>query len=102
VNQRNRGESASAFIAGLPIGAVGEIHLAGHSEQSYDGESVIVDTHDTYVCEDVWALYGEAIDRFGPVPTLVEWDSRLPAIDELIAEARRADSIMRGSYAIAA
>jgi uncharacterized protein (UPF0276 family) len=102
VNQRNRGESARAFIAGLPIGAVGEIHLAGHSEQSYDGESVIVDTHDTYVCEDVWALYGEAIDRFGRVPTLVEWDSRLPAIDELIAEARRADSIMRGSYAIAA
>lgn len=102
VNERNRGVSASAFIAGLPIGCVGEIHLAGHSDQAYDGEVVVVDTHDTYVCDAVWALYAQAVARFGRVPTLVEWDSKLPSLDELIAEARRADLIVEGSYAIAA
>jgi uncharacterized protein (UPF0276 family) len=103
VNQRNHGTSAAAFIAGLPQGCVGEIHVAGHTIHDYDGEEVVVDTHDTHVCAAVWSLYEVAVARFGRVPTLVEWDSNLPALDVLIDEARRADRIMtEAGYAIAA
>lgn len=93
VNECNHGTSAAAFIAGLPVGSVGEIHLAGHSIHDYDGERVVVDTHDTQVCAEVWALYERAVARFGRVPTLIEWDSRLPELDVLVAEARHADYV---------
>jgi hypothetical protein len=102
VNQCNHGTSAAAFVAGLPVGSVGEIHLAGHTIHDYDGQRVVVDTHDTHVCAAVWSLYGLAVARFGRVPTLVEWDSRLPELDVLIAEARHADHLMEMGHAIAA
>jgi uncharacterized protein (UPF0276 family) len=94
VNQCNHGTSAVAFIAALPQTCVGEIHLAGHTVHDYDGERVVVDTHNTYVCEAVWSLYELAAARFGRVPTLIEWDSELPSLDVLVGEARRADYLM--------
>jgi uncharacterized protein (UPF0276 family) len=103
VNQCNHGTSAIAFIRGLPQRVVGEIHLAGHAVHEYDGERVVVDTHDTHVCDDVWSLYELAVARFGRVPTLIEWDSALPALEVLINEARRADCVLEEvSHAIAA
>jgi uncharacterized protein (UPF0276 family) len=65
---------------------VDELHLAGHSVL----EDIVIDDHGSRVCEDVWTLYAHAIARFGAVPTLVEWDTGLPAFDVLLAEARRA------------
>lgn len=102
VNEQNHGTSAAAFIAALPRDCVGEIHLAGHTVHEYDGERVVIDTHDTHVCAAVWSLYELAVARFGRMPTLVEWDSSLPALDVLIAEARHADQIMEAGYALAA
>jgi uncharacterized protein (UPF0276 family) len=103
VNQCNHGTSAAAFIQSLPREVVGEIHLAGHTIHDYDGEKVVVDTHDTQVCPAVWSLYELAVARFGRVPTLIEWDSKLPALDVLIDEARRADDIMmEAGHALAA
>ncbi len=94
VNQRNRGVRAAAFIEALPPGIVGEIHLAGHSVHDYDGEEVVVDTHNARVCADVWALYAQVVARFGRVPTLIEWDSDLPELEVLIDEARHAQRLM--------
>jgi uncharacterized protein (UPF0276 family) len=103
VNQCNHGTSAAAFINALPPQVVGEIHLAGHTIHDYDGERVVVDTHNTHVCAAVWSLYELAVARFGRVPTLVEWDSELPALDVLIGEARSADHIMmEAGHALAA
>jgi uncharacterized protein (UPF0276 family) len=102
VNQCNHGTPAAAFIAGLPHDSVAEIHLAGHSIHDYDGVRVVVDTHDTHVASPVWTLYEQAVARFGRVPTLIEWDSSMPELDVLIAEARHADSIMEGHHALAA
>jgi uncharacterized protein (UPF0276 family) len=102
VNERNRGVSASAFIASLPPALVDEIHVAGHSIEHYGGEAVIVDTHDAPVCAEVWDLYALAIARFGRVPTLVEWDSKLPELDVLIDEAQKADRVMEAQHALAA
>lgn len=89
VNQRNHGEDALAAIAALPRGAVGELHLGGH----LDLGDVVLDHHGAAIAEQVWDLYRAALARFGQVPTLIEWDSALPALDVLLAEAARAREI---------
>jgi uncharacterized protein (UPF0276 family) len=90
VSSKNLGLDARAFIAGLPPGSVGEIHLAGHA---HSGE-VLIDDHGSQVCEDVWQLYRLALARFGAVPTLIEWDTNIPALSTLVAESQRADQIL--------
>jgi len=86
VSATNHGFSPDEYLAGLPLDRVGQIHLAGHS----DAGTHLLDTHDHPVPAPVWSLYGEAVRRFGPVATLVEWDDRIPSWEELEAEAGRA------------
>lgn len=93
VNACNHGFDAGDFLAALPVEAIGEIHLAGHQSSSIDGEAILIDTHDSAVNEAVWQLYRTALQRFGPRPTLIEWDSNLPTLDELLKEAARADAM---------
>jgi len=98
VSSRNLGLDAHAFIAGLPPGAVQEIHLAGHA----DNGGVLIDDHGSRVCAQVWALYEIAIMRFGPLPTLIEWDTNIPELSVLAAEAARADRILESARGLAA
>jgi uncharacterized protein len=98
VNQVNHGVDAAAYIARIPRGAVGEIHLAGFDASG----DVLVDTHSAPVAPEVWTLYQAAIARFGPVPTLIEWDSDLPAFEVLEREAASARGILHGRHALAA
>jgi uncharacterized protein len=85
----------STYLAALPPASVGEIHLAGHTaRQLDDGRVVRIDDHGSPVIPEVWALYVEALCRFGPVPTLIEWDTNVPALDVLLAEAARADALL--------
>jgi uncharacterized protein (UPF0276 family) len=91
VNQHNHGEDAHAAMAALPPGSVGEIHLAGHLETPL----ALVDHHGAAVAQPVWDLYRAALQRFGRVPTLIEWDTDLPPVDGLLAEAAKADAIAR-------
>jgi len=86
VSACNHGFSAADFLAGIAVGSVGEIHLAGHEEI----DDLLVDTHSRPVCPAVWELYRLALERFGPVPTLIEWDQDIPALDVLQAEAATA------------
>ncbi|QOY95699.1 DUF692 family protein [Massilia sp. UMI-21] len=87
VNQHNHGEDARVAIAALPVGSVGQIHLAGHLETPLG----LVDHHGAAVAEPVWDLYLAALARFGRVPALVEWDAELPPLEVLVAQAARAD-----------
>jgi uncharacterized protein (UPF0276 family) len=89
VSAHNHGFSPRAFLEGLPVGRVGQIHLAGHSDHG----THLLDTHDHPVAPGVWDLYAAAVARFGPVSTLVERDDHIPPLDELLAEARRAAAI---------
>lgn len=75
-----------AFVDALPPGIVGEIHLAGYA----DAGEIVIDDHGSRVRPDVWRVYEHALKRFGSVPTLVEWDTELPALDVLLAEAAHA------------
>jgi hypothetical protein len=91
VNSVNLGLDAERYIAGVPRDAVHEIHLAGHLRKQVGERALLIDDHGSAVHADVWRLYEIALQRFGPVPTLVEWDTDVPALEVLVAEARLAD-----------
>ena len=95
VSATNHGYSALGYLADFPLGHVGEIHLAGHAEQTDDeGDLLLIDSHDGPVADAVWKLYDIVIGRCGPVPTLVEWDSDIPDWSILKAEAAAAQAIL--------
>ncbi len=95
VSATNHGFSALEYLSDFPLARVGEIHLAGHAEQADDeGELLLIDSHDGPVADAVWKLYKIVIGRCGPVPTLIEWDSNIPAWPVLKAEADAAQAIL--------
>jgi hypothetical protein len=91
VTCRNLGLDPRRYLAALPARAIGEIHLAGHAVNETDGGIVLIDDHGSRVSDAVWELHAEALERFGPVPTLIEWDTCLPSLEVLRAEAAHAD-----------
>lgn len=89
VNQLNHGADAHTAIHALNLDAVGEIHLAGH----FVGDGVVIDHHGDTVADAVWELYRSVIERTGMVSTLIEWDTDIPALDILVAQADKARQI---------
>jgi hypothetical protein len=90
VSSRNHDFDPYEYLNAVPPERVAQIHIAGHSHF----EKYILDTHDHPVIGPVWKLYERAIERSGPVPTLLEWDDRIPSFDELHAEARKAEKYL--------
>ena len=80
-----------AYLDSLPADVIGEIHLAGH--HAAEDADILIDDHGSRVAPPVWELYTAAFKRFGPVPTLIEWDTNLPALDVLLDEARHAQEL---------
>lgn len=95
VSSVNHGFDARAFLRGIPADRVQQIHLAGHSDHG----DHIIDTHDHPVADPVWALYAEALERVGPVATMIERDDRIPPLVELVAELDRARAISETVFA---
>jgi uncharacterized protein (UPF0276 family) len=93
VSACNHGFDARRYLEALPRDAVREIHVAGHAPTRVRDRELLIDTHDRPVCAAVWALYRRAQARFPGTPTLVEWDTDIPDLDVLVAEARHADRI---------
>lgn len=91
VSAVNHGFDPSTYLRGIPCDAVGEIHLAGFEEV----DDFLFDSHSRPVQDVVWGLYAEALRRFGPIATLIEWDNDIPALETLLAEAQKADRQMR-------
>jgi uncharacterized protein (UPF0276 family) len=89
VSSINHGFDPIDYLDGLPMDRVVQMHLAGHSIM----DGFRLDTHDAPVCDEVWALYREAIRRAGSVTTLVEWDGDIPPFERLSAEAERARAV---------
>jgi uncharacterized protein (UPF0276 family) len=95
VSAANHGWDPSAYLAALPPAAIGEIHLAGHSVRALgDGRVLRIDDHGSRVIPEVWTLYSDALARFGPVPTLIEWDTDIPELGVLLGEASRAETLL--------
>lgn len=102
VSASNHGFDPRAYLEALPRRAIGELHLAGHARVERAGRELLIDDHGGPVCEAVWSLYAAAVARFGHVPTLIEWDTALPPLATLVAEAQRADLIRTRTHALAA
>jgi uncharacterized protein (UPF0276 family) len=95
VTCRNLGQDPGTYLAALPPDTIGEIHLAGHSGNDVDGRTFLIDDHGSPVAAAVWELYRQAVARFGVRPTLIEWDTDIPALPVLLEEARCAEGINR-------
>jgi uncharacterized protein (UPF0276 family) len=96
VSAHNHGFDARAFIDAIPVERVGQFHLAGHSRL---GE-LLLDTHDHPVRDEVWDLYRHAVARFGAVPTLIEWDDKLPSLARVVEESLRAKVVAAEALAM--
>ncbi|MCA1863003.1 DUF692 family protein [Janthinobacterium sp. HSC-3S05] len=90
VNQCNHGEDALAAMQSIAPGSVGELHLGGHLLTPH----AVIDHHGAAVADPVWDLYAAALLRFGAMPTLIEWDTDLPALDILLGEADKAQAML--------
>ncbi len=89
VSARNFGFDPLEYLDGIPPDRVGQFHLAGHSDKG----RYLLDSHDEPVPPAVWDLYREALRRFGRVPALVEWDDRIPPLEVVVAQSRRAAAV---------
>lgn len=90
VSAVNHGFDALAYVAGLPLERVRQIHLAGHSQ----GEALLIDTHDKPVPAPVWALFAHVMERVGPVAVMIERDDDIPPLGELLTELDMARSVL--------
>ncbi|MEO8804763.1 MAG: DUF692 domain-containing protein [Burkholderiaceae bacterium] len=93
VSAHNHGFDAQRYLEEIPRVAVEEMHLAGFIARHFDDGDILIDTHSAPVADAVWALYAQALRRFGPTPTLIEWDADLPPLTTLVAEAHHADRV---------
>ena len=97
VSSVNHGFDPREFLAGIPAARVQQIHLAGHEDHG----DYLIDTHDHPVPDPVWALYADALRRFGPVSTMIERDANIPPLAQLCAELDAARSLAARTLAIA-
>jgi uncharacterized protein len=92
VSTENHGDDAQAYLAAIAHLPIGEIHLSGHHLRQVGNRSIRIDDHGSPVSDPVWALYERALAVIGPRPTLIEWDSALPPLETLLAEADKAQA----------
>ena len=90
VNAANHGFDALRYVEAIDPASVGEMHLAGFEIAG----DLLIDTHGARVADPVWPLYRAAVARFGPRPTVVEWDVDIPSLDVLLEEADKARAIL--------
>ena len=89
VSAFNHGFDALKFLDAMPPRRIRQIHVAGHEHCG----DIIIDTHDAKVIDPVWDLYAAAIRRFGPVPTMIERDDRIPPLGVLVRELDHARAV---------
>jgi uncharacterized protein (UPF0276 family) len=94
VSANNLDHCPYAYLDALPVGAIGEIHIAGHRPDPLRGETLLIDSHDAPVAEPVWALLEHLVSRTGDVPVLLERDGAVPPFADLMAERSLAAAIL--------
>ncbi|MCP5159267.1 MAG: DUF692 domain-containing protein [Gammaproteobacteria bacterium] len=95
VSAVNHGGDAWAMLDALPLEAIGEIHIAGHARVATSWGELLIDDHGSPVAEAVWALLAATLRRTGPCPVLMEWDTDIPELPILLAEAERAERYLQ-------
>jgi uncharacterized protein (UPF0276 family) len=96
VSAHNMGYDARGYVDNFPADRIGEIHLGGYTpeeDEAIPGAKLLIDTHASPIAPPAWDLYAYALRRFGPKPTLIEWDNDIPPLATLLSEANRAEQI---------
>lgn len=103
VSANNLGFNPISYLDAIPRDMIGEIHLAGHTPDPMHGQSLLIDSHDAPISEQVWGLYGWLLARCDShrPPTLIERDDAIPEFATLLAERDRAASLMAGANELA-
>ena len=91
VSSRNHDFEPRNYYENIPLERVIQIHLAGHT----DYEAYVLDTHDNFVCDEVWEIYGEVISQTGPISTLLEWDDHFISFEDTRKEAQKAKKYLQ-------
>ncbi|MTI08763.1 DUF692 domain-containing protein, partial [Curvivirga aplysinae] len=94
VSAQNTGSSIEEYLETISFSNVQEIHVAGHSPEIINGETILIDTHGDVVCDAVWDILKNVISKSGVIPVLMEWDTDIPAVDSLLEEAQKAQKIL--------
>src|SRR5471032_1495154 len=94
VTAHNLGLDPARWLEGVPAAAITEYHLAGHAVNTVEDGTVLIDDHGSRVGDPVWRLFAQCVERFGPRPTVIEWDTDIPALPVLLDEARRASLVL--------
>lgn len=94
VSAENHDFDPLTYLQALPHEAVGEIHVAGHTEVELEGHRLLIDDHGSRVPAAVWSLLETALAQTGPVPVLVEWDTAIPELSVLLDEAGTAQQAL--------
>jgi uncharacterized protein len=87
VSSRNHDFDPEVYYENIPLEKVIQIHLAGHTDHG----DYVLDTHDNYVCDKVWEMYGKIISKIGLISTLLEWDDHFISFDDTWNEALKAE-----------
>ncbi len=95
VTATNVGLDMEAYIDAIDPAIVGEMHLAGHAREDHESGPLLIDDHGSIVSDVTWSLYRRFIERAGPKPTLIEWDTDIPEYDVLMAEVDKVEAILR-------
>lgn len=90
ISAQNLGRDLDAYLGALPLSAVGEFHLAGHHLDTDAVPPLRIDDHGSPVCDAVWQRYAQLSRWLPEVPTLIEWDTRLPSLSRWLEEVDRA------------
>jgi len=101
VNAVNHGWDTDRYLGLLDGRHVAEYHLAGHTRRRLSGGEILIDTHNAPVSDAVWSLFDAAVERLGPAPALIEWDSDLPELGVLQTEAARAEAVLESARVLA-
>lgn len=94
VSSTNLGFDRAAWLDAVRAETVGEVHLAGHARIAVGAEALLIDDHGSAVSDPVMDLYRDVVRRIGQRPALMEWDTDLPPLETLLAEARRIQRVL--------
>jgi uncharacterized protein len=86
VSAHNHGFDVTDYLNAIPSALIGEFHLAGHATCEVEGRPLLIDDHASRVDEQVWRLFDATLERYGPRPTLIEWDNGIPPLPVLLDE----------------
>jgi uncharacterized protein (UPF0276 family) len=91
VSSRNHGFDPKTYLNNIPVERILQFHLAGHT----DYDAYVLDTHDNYVIDEVWNLYGELYSKTTGISTLLEWDDNFLSFQATWDEALKAKKFQK-------